>query len=68
MLHVEPSVYDLMIPDPTGPHEERLSQLERLFVAQAVSMFHHSYYMVAEVDGEVAASIAAYGKEGGRKG
>jgi ribosomal protein S18 acetylase RimI-like enzyme len=65
--HVEPSVYDLMIPGPPGPTEERLSLLERLFVADNDSMFHYSHCMVTEVDGDVTASLAALDKEDGRR-
>lgn len=67
--HTRTSIYDLMITGPPGPTPERLAVLEGLFAAEARSMFHHSFYLVAEVGGTVAASLCTYSRRraGGRK-
>ena len=61
--HVRTSVLDLLIPGEPGPTPERLGVIERLVKAETRSMFHYSFYRVAEVDGTVAASAGTYQKE-----
>jgi len=58
--HVRTSVLDLLFPGEPGPTPERLEKVEGLVRAQTRSMFHCSFYRVAEVDGEVAASAGTY--------
>ena len=60
--HVRTSVLDLLFPGEPGATPERLEQVEGLVRAQTRSMFHYSFYRVAEVDGEVAASACTYHK------
>lgn len=64
--HLEPSIYDLLIPGPPGATGERLEMMERLLKAEARSWFHHAYYDVVEMDGRVAASLCSFSKEEGR--
>ncbi len=61
--HVRTSVLDLLISGEAGPTPDRLEQVEGLVRAQTRSMFHYSFYRVAEVDGEVVASACTYHKE-----
>ena len=61
---VRNALYDLMFP---GAAEQRLEQLRGLYLADARSWFHFSHYLVAEVNGEVAAALCGYSEpEAGR--
>jgi ribosomal protein S18 acetylase RimI-like enzyme len=61
---VRNALYDLMFP---GTAEQRLEQLRGLYLADACSWFHFSHYLVAEVNGEVAAALCGYSEpEAGR--
>ena len=64
--HVERSVYDLLIPGAFGPTPERLAVVERLLTTGVVSMYHHTHFTVAEVDGEVASALSCFPYEEGR--
>ena len=55
--HVRTSVLDLLFPGEPGATPERLEQVEGLVSAQTRSMFHYSFYRVAEVDGEAALEV-----------
>lgn len=63
---LEVSLYDPMFPGPAGPTPERLEQIGRMLGTRTRSWFHHSFYDVAEVDGQVAASLCTFSKEEGR--
>ena len=60
--HVRISVMDLLFPGEPGPTPERLEQVEGLVRAETRSMFHYSFYRVAEVEGDVAALACTYHK------
>ena len=55
--NVETSIYDLTFP---GSMEERLEKLGSLFTASTRSWYHHSFYLVNEVEGKVAGSLCGY--------
>lgn len=55
--HVDKPLYDLMFP---GSMEETLGRLAALFNTEARSWYHHSHYLVAEVDGEVAGCLCGF--------
>lgn len=63
--HLEISIYDIMFP---GSLEFKLEQLSKLFNTKTRSWFHYSFYLVAEVGGEVAGSLCGYNElqAGGR--
>jgi GNAT superfamily N-acetyltransferase len=54
------SIYDLMFPGVPGPTDERLTLMENLLQTKVVSWFHYSFCSVAEVEGQVAASLNHY--------
>lgn len=58
--HLETSVYDCMFPGLPGPTDARLTLFENLMKTTAVSWLHYSFCSVAEVDGQVAASLSHY--------
>jgi GNAT superfamily N-acetyltransferase len=58
--HVRTSVLDLLIPGEPGPTPGRLEQVVGLVRAKTRSMFHYSFYRVAEVNGKVAALAGSY--------
>lgn len=55
--HLDVSVYDLMFP---GGVEEKLQKLAALFTASTPSFYHHSHYLVGEVDGEIAGCLCGF--------
>jgi ribosomal protein S18 acetylase RimI-like enzyme len=63
---VETSVYDLIVPGPHGPTDERLAVMEKMLTTTRRSWFHHSMYWVADIGGATAASLCAFNKEEGR--
>jgi GNAT superfamily N-acetyltransferase len=58
--HMSKSVYDIMFPGVPGPTDARLTLIENLLQTKAVSWFHYTFCSIAEVDGQVAASICHY--------
>ena len=64
--HIERSVYDLIIPGAYGPTHERLSVIEKLLTTEVLSMYHHTHFTVAEVDGEVVSALSCFPYEEGR--
>ncbi|MHB8894691.1 MAG: GNAT family N-acetyltransferase [Candidatus Geothermincolia bacterium] len=58
--HLNKSVYDYMFPGVPGPTDSRLTLIENLLQTRVVSWFHYSFCSVAEMDGQVAASLCHY--------
>lgn len=58
--HTRASTYDLMVPGRPGPTADRIYSIKRLVSASTVSWLHYSHYLVAEIDGRVAASLGAF--------
>jgi len=57
MSQAKLSIFDLIF---DAPKEQILSHLAALFGCKARSWFHYSYCLVAEVDGDVAATACGY--------
>jgi ribosomal protein S18 acetylase RimI-like enzyme len=58
--HLDVSVYDFMFPGLAGPTDARLTLIENLLQTKTVSWFHYTFCSVAELDGQVAASLCHY--------
>lgn len=58
--HLDSSVYDFMFPGLPGPTDARLTLIENLLQTDVVSWFHYTFCSVAEVEGQVAASLCHY--------
>ncbi|SRR5450759_161179 len=58
--HLNRSIYDLMFPGVPGPNDERLTVMENLLQTRNISWFHYTFCSVAEVEGQVAASLNHY--------
>lgn len=61
--HCRRSIYDLLYPGPWGDTPERLTQLERTLATAHVSWLHHTRFMVAEVEGRVAAGLSGFSRQ-----
>lgn len=61
--HCERSIYDLFVPGPYGCTPERLSFLEGVLRTEYPCWMHCTKFLVAEVDGRVAAGLSAFSRE-----
>ena len=59
----ERSIYDLLFPGPFGDTPERLALVARALATRHVCWLHHSKFIVAEVEGVVAAGLSGFSEE-----
>ncbi|MBU1944420.1 MAG: GNAT family N-acetyltransferase [Actinobacteria bacterium] len=60
------SIYDLLFDGPRGMTDERTAAMAAVLGARHVCWLHHAHFLVAEVDGRVAAALSGLDREQNR--